>query len=144
MKFNWGTGIALFYGLFAAVLIFAVISSTTHNNSLVVDNYYEEDLKYQEHYDKLANALHADVDVKLDNKNSLVKLQFPESDADISGEVHFFRPSDETKDFKITVGTNEGGSQVVPTAGLANGLWKVKINWSAAGKQYYSEETIVL
>ncbi len=144
MKFNWGTGIALFYGTFVAILVFAVIRSTTHNNSLVIDNYYEEDLKYQQHYNKLANAVNAEVAVNINDDRQLVNLQFPERNASISGEVHFFRPSDESKDFKIAIGTNEQGKQVVPIAGLTSGLWKVKINWSLEGKDYYSEETIVL
>lgn len=142
MKFNWGTGIALFYSTFATVLIFAVIKSTTHDNSLVVDNYYEEDLKYQQHFDRLANTMVADIDFKVDNQDHLVHLQFPMYVQ--QGEILFFRPSDKTKDFKLPVSTSAAGIQVVPTNGLSNGLWKVKINWSSEGKNYYSEQTIIL
>lgn len=142
MKFNWGTGIALFYSTFAAVLIFAVIKSTTHDNSLVVDNYYEEDLKYQQHFDRLANTMAADIDFKVDNQNHLVHLQFPMYAQ--QGEILFFRPSDKTKDFKLPVSTNASGIQIIPINGLANGLWKVKINWSSEEKNYYSEQTIIL
>ncbi len=142
MKFNWGTGIALFYGTFAAVLIFAVIKSTTHDNSLVVDNYYEEDLKYQQHFDRLTNAMLDDISFKVNSKEQLVYLQFPMYAQ--QGEILFFRPSDKTKDFKLPVSTNAAGIQVVPTNGLSNGLWKVKINWSSEGKNYYSEQSIIL
>ncbi len=36
MKFNWGTGIALFYSLFMITMIYMVYQSTQHNRNLVV------------------------------------------------------------------------------------------------------------
>jgi hypothetical protein len=45
MKFNWGTGIAIFYIIFVVSLVFQVFKSRQYDHSLVVDNYYEEDIK---------------------------------------------------------------------------------------------------
>ena len=57
MKFNWGTGIFLFYTFFAVTLFFQVYQSTQYDNHLVVDNYYEKDIQYQVQYEKIANSL---------------------------------------------------------------------------------------
>ena len=51
---NWGTGIAIFYGTFMVIMITFVIKSRSVDHSLVMDNYYEEDINYQSHMDKLA------------------------------------------------------------------------------------------
>ncbi|MBK6949673.1 MAG: FixH family protein [Haliscomenobacter sp.] len=94
MKFNWGTGIALFYGTFVLIMVFAVIRSTKQDNSLVSDQYYADDLKYQEHYDKLVNAQSLERDLAVKNNPSLgqVELRFPSALGQVSGEVHFFCP----------------------------------------------------
>ena len=56
MKFNWGTGITLFYITFMFTMIFMVYQSTLVERNLVVENYYEKDLQYQSHLDKLKNS----------------------------------------------------------------------------------------
>ena len=57
MKLHWGHGIAIFYSLFVAVLVFQVIRSTAYDNSLVSEAYYKDDINYQQHYDKLQKQL---------------------------------------------------------------------------------------
>ena len=53
MKINWGTGIFIFYSLFVGALVFQLVKSFQYDNSLVVENYYEKDLNYQEQYNKI-------------------------------------------------------------------------------------------
>ena len=72
MKLNWGTGIAAFYLLFMVVLLSFVIKSRSYDHSLVTTNYYEQDLKYQQQYDKLANTLALDHPLVIDQKEHSV------------------------------------------------------------------------
>ncbi len=143
MKFNWGTGIALFYTIFAAVLIFAVIKSTSYDNSLVSDQYYADDLKYQEHYVKLVNSKALTEDLKIVRGKTDVTLTFPEEVGAVQGEIVFFCPSDSKQDFTLPVRPDAERRQSVPIEGLKPGLWKVKVDWQADGKTYYKEETVV-
>ncbi|HMO39515.1 MAG TPA: FixH family protein [Saprospiraceae bacterium] len=143
MKFNWGTGIALFYTIFAAVLIFAVIKSTSYDNSLVSDQYYADDLKYQEHYVKLVNSKALTEDLKIVCGKTDVTLTFPEEVGAVQGEIVFFCPSDSKQDFTLPVRPDAERRQNVPIEGLKPGLWKVKVDWQANGKTYYKEETVV-
>jgi nitrogen fixation protein FixH len=143
MKFNWGTGIALFYTIFAAVLIFAVIKSTSYDNSLVSDQYYADDLKYQEHYVKLVNSKALTEDLKIVRGKTDVTLTFPEEVGAVQGEIVFFCPSDSKQDFTLPVRPDAERRQSVPIEGLKPGLWKVKVDWQANGKTYYKEETVV-
>ncbi len=143
MKFNWGTGIALFYTIFAAVLIFAVIKSTSYDNSLVSDQYYADDLKYQEHYVKLVNSKALTEDLKIVRGKTDVTLTFPEEVGAVQGEIVFFCPSDSKQDFTLPVRPDAERRQSVPIEGLKPGLWKVKVDWQADGKTYYKEEMVV-
>ena len=143
MKFNWGTGIALFYTIFAAVLIFAVIKSTSYDNSLVSDQYYADDLKYQEHYVKLVNSKALTEDLKIVRGKTDVTLTFPAEVGVVQGEIVFFCPSDSKQDFTLPVRPDAERRQNVPIEGLKPGLWKVKVDWQANGKTHYKEETVV-
>ncbi|MDX1942773.1 MAG: FixH family protein [Saprospiraceae bacterium] len=144
MKFNWGTGLALFYGIFVVVLVAAVIKSTQYDNSLVSDHYYADDLKYQEHYVKLVNSKSLLQDVKIIRNKEFVSINFPQEVGAVQGDILFFCPSDSNKDFKIAVTLDAEKKQEIPIKDLKQGLWKVKVDWRADGKPYYKEETIIL
>lgn len=144
MKLNWGSGIAIFYTCFVLAFVFLVFKSTQYDNSLVSNDYYADDLKYQEHFDKLLNSSLLVQDLKIWNKTQKqeVELLFPAIGGEVKGEIHFFRPSDSKLDFKIAIKTDAENVQSIPTNGLKQGLWKVKVDWQAAGKAFYTEEAI--
>jgi len=146
MKFNWGHGIALFYTVFATVLVIFVVKSTFHDHSLVVDDYYAEDLKYQKHYEKLANSnsLVNDIIINHDAKLDHVTVQFPKEVGIVNGTIHFYRPSDKKKDFTVEIKLDQNFEQLFPVSELSPGLWKLKVDWQAGGKPFYKEETLVL
>ena len=146
MKFNWGTGIAAFFLLFVGTMVFMVFKSAQYDHSLVVDKYYEEDLQYQRHYDKLAHNKQLTTDLKIDllEKEGLIQFQFPKETQSVSGKILFFRPSDNSKDFQVPIKVNENQQFLFPTKSLASGLWHVKVDWSNNGKDYYKEEKIVI
>ncbi|MDX2072496.1 MAG: FixH family protein [Haliscomenobacter sp.] len=146
MKINWGSGIAIFYSLFVITMVYAVVRSTQFDNSLVSDQYYAEDLKYQERFDKLSNAqlLKEDLKIEASESGSQVELFFPSELASVHGEIYFFCPSDQTRDFKVNIAPNLNHRQVISTSGLKTGLWRVKVDWSDGTKAYYKEEVIHL
>ncbi len=145
MNFNWGHGIAMFYILFAGFLIYFVVRSSQMDHSLVVDNYYEEDLKYQQHYEKLANSNTpgSDVVVNYEAESGFVRLRFPSEKGAVAGDILFYRPSDKTKDFKVKIALDQNFEQSLPVSQLSSGLWKLKVDWQAGGIPFYKETTIV-
>ena len=146
MKINWGSGIAIFYTLFVITMVYAVVRSTQFDNSLVSDQYYADDLKYQERFDKLSNAqgLKQDLEIQTAESGTQVELFFPENLEHVHGEIHFFCPSDQGSDFKVNVAPNLKHRQVISTTGLKTGMWRVKVDWSDGSKAYYKEEVIQL
>ncbi len=146
MKWNWGLGIALFYGSFMAILLFFVIRSTHYVHSLVMDNYYEQDLNYQAHYQKVANANAAAETLAIEYRaeENLLRLAFASQTHSPTGTVVFFRPSDAEQDFTQTLALNADQKMDIPTQNLARGRWKVKVDWAQEGREYYREMEIFL
>ncbi len=143
MKFHWGTGIALFYGTFVAVLLYFVIKSTSQDNSLVSEDYYAEDLKYQEHYEKLRNAASLKRDLEIQKNEGLgqVMFSFPEDLGKVEGEILFFCPSDSHADFKVPI---REVKQVVSSREMKKGYWRIKVDWQAGGTRFFKEAAIVI
>lgn len=146
MKFNWGTGIALAYCLFAGTLVFVVIQSTKYDHSLVRDDYYAADLDYQQHYNKLSNSKNLAHTLAVQHRAAEQQIQviFPKELEQISGNILFFRPSDSQQDFSVAIQADEQHQQIISTTQLQKGLWKLKIDWSANGEQFYKEVNLVL
>ena len=146
MKLNWGSGIAIIYSAFVVLMIGMVVYSKGLDHSLVVDNYYEEDLGYQKHIDRVKNtsSLTEDLVIEENEQEKLVLFRFPKEFQQLSGDIWFYRADDKTKDFKLKIEVNENRSVEVPVQGLAPGLWKVKVDWEGDGESFYKEETIVI
>lgn len=147
MKFNWGTGIALVYTTFAVAMLFAVYRSTLRDNSLVSEQYYADDLAYQQQYDKIANAQQLNEPVRIEKRaaEGQVALQFPTNMGKIEGTIQFFCPADSKSDLKVPIQLNADHQQAIPLQLLRRkGLWEVKIDWQANQLGYFSQERLIL
>ncbi len=146
MKFHWGHGIAVFYIAFMFVLLMFVFKSTTYDHTLVMDNYYEQDLKYQQHYDKVANqmALVEGLVIAQNEEAGYIRLAFPAEMHSVEGSILLFRPSASHKDISTTIELDDKNNMLVRTHQLARGRWILKADWVADGVPYYKEMEIVL
>ncbi|MEL6392463.1 MAG: FixH family protein [Bacteroidota bacterium] len=141
MKFHWGHGIALFYCTFAACMFFALFKSFSFDNSLVVDNYYEEDINYQQIRNQRANSRSLIQSVALHKSDNLRFISFPigELDGEISGKVQLYRPESQRYDQYYDLQVDGEGKFIIPTQNLLVGRWKVKVKWSCSERDYYDE-----
>ena len=147
MKFNWATGLTLFFILFIGTLVFVVYQSTQVHDSFVVENYYEEDINYQKHYDKRQNTADLSVKVLVDyNKsNQEILFTFPvDSLSSASGKILLYNPYSEKSDVNYDIKTDANGSFKIPIKDVKSGRWKLKIDWITGSKSYYQEEEIII
>ncbi|WP_020539313.1 FixH family protein [Lewinella cohaerens] len=147
IEFNWGTGIFVFYVLFASVLFFSVYESTKVDHSLVVENYYEEDLAYQNQYNRLENSakLKEPLRMKWQSDGRKLVLAFPTDLAtSATGQIAFYRPDDKSMDWQLPIAVDQAGQMEVQMAKLPVGRWKVKVYWEAADTPYFAEKIIDL
>ena len=154
MKFNWGTGIAATYIIFALAMVGLVIKSTQHDVNLVKKEYYDDDINYQSHFNKLQNEKNLSTDLKIDlitkvsnPENSArvdLSLKFPAETPQPTGKITFFRPSKTGIDKTLDIQVNEKNEMIIPTSILKDGLWKVQVDWEANGKTFYKEQNILI
>ena len=76
---RWPVGIAVIYIFFMVVVIGVVIFSTYHKVDLVSDDYYEQEMRYQQQIDRIerAGSLSKSVEWIYDQNLQSVTIQFP-------------------------------------------------------------------
>ena len=138
-KFNWGHGILVFYVCFVCTLIFVVYASTKVDRSLVIDNYYSQDLAYQSVYNKIENGFTDSLtNIEFDARNQKVIFHLAESS---EGKIQFYRPSDKSMDFEILM---DQANMELSTSPLAEGLWIIKLEYMKNKKAFYKETKLYL
>ncbi|MEW5798319.1 MAG: FixH family protein [Bacteroidota bacterium] len=145
-KINWGSWIVLSFVVFALGTFTMVYISMNSRVDLVTDDYYEKELKYQDHIDVLKNTNAIESKVSFTLNRSSISISYPNIDApsNYSGVVMFFRPSDKTLDFSRPVSIDSTYSQTIATDTLLRGMWRVKISWDVGEKQYYTEQPVII
>jgi hypothetical protein len=140
---DWGKGIVLVFVVFAGIMISMVtICMKKDDLHLVTQNYYEEEIKYQDHINKVINANALAYEVLLFDKiNKSVSLDLP---VGARAELHLFRPSDARLDQKLLVEVLDENATVVDLGDLKPGYWLMKLTWSSKGKSYYQEQKITI
>ena len=137
MKFNWGHGITLFYIVFVGTLLTVLIKSFGVDHGLVVEDYYAKDIAYQSQYDKSVNSIKSDnLNAEYDSENGILVFEI-QDESSATGVIHFYRASDKTKDFTIPISTNK---MEIPVSHLSVGKWRIKVDWTIKGKDYYQEK----
>ena len=145
-EWKWPLGIFLMYMTFVTATLVFVVFTFTQRTDLVVENYYEKTLTYQDHIDRAQNALNLKVPFRVERRESYVDLIFPPDlvELGISGEVVFYRPSDSLLDKTFPLDTDREGHQMIPLAELQPGMWKVQVTWNSGGTEYFSESNLFI
>ncbi len=145
---GWNKGIILAFVLFAALLAAMVVFTMKQDLHLVEQNYYEQELTYQQRIDQKRNfkALLQKPEMNLVDNNKVLKIVFPEALARQiqSGEVSLYRPSDALQDQSIPLELDSNGLLSISVSELSKGLWKIKLEWNDSSKAYYNESNIFL
>ena len=140
MKWNWGTKIMLSFIAFAAFMGYLVVMSFQQNIDLVTEDYYGEELKYEQRISQMNNVndLKNKVKIKVDGDHYVIT--FPHDQIKL-GSIHFYRPDNKVFD-KIYDLKDSENQYVVSKAELIPGRYRIKIGWEATGKKFYQEEVV--
>lgn len=145
MKIGWGGRIAFLYGGFVLLIAALVTGAMRQDFDLVADDYYAQELAYQDVLDagKNQSALSAPATVYANATD--VVIEFPEEFKGkvINGNVHFYSPVEDAWDKQVKL-ENATAVVTVPRAGLENTRYKIKLSWQVDEKNYYQESDINL
>ena len=145
LKIGWGTRIAMLYGGFVLLIATLVVGSMRQDFDLVSADYYEQELKYQEVIDAGKNQSVLSEAVALGVDDNQVVLSFPNefSGAALTGQVSFYSPVDASWDRNFDISTSDN-KMLIPRPRLQSTAYKVKIQWTSEGKDYYQETELTL
>lgn len=143
---NWGYRIAIGFITFCLITIGVTIFLMTQKVDVVTDNYYDKELKYQEQLDRVARTRALKEVMEISNTGKEIIIKFPNTpDKNQKNDfISLYRPSDNTKDVKIPVLTDSSRTQIVNIDRLTRGYWKLQINWTSGGSEYYYESVFNL
>lgn len=139
-KFNWGHGVAVALGLFIAFILFMVFGFTygQQNSELVSDDYYGDELVYQEVIDAKNNADALAAIPKYQELSEGMKITFPGTITPEDKHVKFelFRTDDANLDVKKEVDVDANNEILIPKQVISKGSYTLKIKWSQNKKPY--------
>lgn len=140
---NWGKKILIFYLAFVTGITFLVIKSMHQEQELVMPDYYEQELKYQQRIEEKGRADSLKTHLILKKQSGGISIKFP-NNADsncIKGDVWIYCANDQKKDCKKTFKLKTGERNVAIEYKF-KGFRLVKISWECAGIKYYTEDKI--
>ena len=145
----WPYAIIAAFVLFGCFIGYMVRQAMRTSVDLVSPDYYAQELRHQQRMNAVARtaALPAGaVTVGYDAAAATLTLRLPAAVASQqpSGQVQFFRPSDQTLDFNVPLQPDTQGQQRLSTAKLRPGYWRVRLDFTAAGQAYFVEKSIVV
>src|SRR5688572_5303317 len=107
---SWGIRVIILTVGFAAFMSFLVYKSMQQQFDLVAEDYYSQELAFQDQINKQTNQQQSGIAITLKAAEEDVILSFPDvpSDRSVVGSITFFRPSDSHKDVKVEIALHNG------------------------------------
>lgn len=145
IKISWGVRIAFLYIGFVALIVFLVTGSMKQDVDLVADDYYEQELVYQQVLDAGKNQSTLSEPLQIHANETNVTIDFPDEfdDKMITGNIHFYSPQKPAWDKRVAMNGIQSTIDI-PRADLQRTGYKIKVSWNVDGKSYYQESDINL
>lgn len=141
MKINFGHKITIAFTIFATMMIFMVVKSFRENIDLVTNDYYQEELDFQDQIEKKKNA------TKLGNPFSAILIadginiifDYKLNPLSLNGQIHLYRPSDAAFDKKYPISLSSENNQIIPLSDFKSGHYRLKLSYQFMGNDCYQE-----
>ncbi|PID71024.1 MAG: cytochrome C oxidase Cbb3 [Flavobacteriales bacterium] len=146
IKFNWGTAIVIAmisFMIFILQFVYKTLAVDKYEHHLVSEDYYKDELYYQQEIDKLKNANNLEENVTVERTTEGFLITFPKNLElnKITGEVIIQRNSDKRLDFKEQLNLTDN-TMLINNKKLASGKYLIKIDWKLDDKEYLFKENI--
>ncbi|MBI5802256.1 MAG: FixH family protein [Verrucomicrobia bacterium] len=143
----WPYAIIAWFALFGSAMAAWIVVALRQDMDLVRTDYYEHEMRYQQQIDRQARTqpLKSQVKVGYDATLQRITVALPASHAtQARGRISIYRPSDAKLDRDLKLSLNPAGEQMLDTKPLRPGLWKVRVQWTVSGEDYFFDQTVIL
>lgn len=140
---SWPYAIALVYALFAAAMTGFVVFAVRHPTDLVSRDYYQKEIRYQQQIDSEHRAQKDPDAPTVAINDRLCIIHYPGVPPE-GGLIKLYRPSDAALDQSMPMKLDDRRNQTVDLAGISAGLWRLRLEWTRNGQNYFREEVCML
>lgn len=142
MKIHWGYLIASAYLGFSVLIIFLVWNSSSQQVDLVADDYYAQEVKYQQTVD--AGRRTSGKEINISQTTDKVVVAWTNGKVPVNGaKITCYRPSSRQGDFTVTA-TADTPLTYISKSKFMTGKYTIKISWEVQGKQHFYQENIFI
>lgn len=146
-KFSWGHGVvvALFAFIVFILSMLFLFPNGQKNSEMVTENYYEEELQYQDVIDakNRADALSEKPVYNQDTHG--INITFPKDYNNSNTSIKFVlnRTDDQNLDIKRAVQLNENQSFIIPKKVLKMGNYTLRLMWTKDKIDYRMDYDVI-
>ncbi|TCZ74858.1 FixH family protein [Flaviaesturariibacter aridisoli] len=143
MRISWGHKIAAVYITFISGITFLVFKANAQHFDLVTENYYEQELKYQDVIDQQKNVSGLSAAPRYGTTAGTVQVALPAEfeGRQWKGHLYLYRPSSAALDLhKDVPGNGRAFVWVLPKQ--LEGSYRLKFSWELDGKKFYDESVV--
>lgn len=147
IKISWPTGIIIAiiaFVVFILSFVYRVTFMEEYDHHLVSEEYYKDELNYQQEIDKLNNAAILKENITLEKVDNGLLISFPSKfdPSQISGLISFKRLSNDKIDFQVPIKL-QASKYLLSDNILVDGRWDVKIEWTVNNTTYLFKEKLM-
>ena len=140
---NWGRSITIAFVLFAGFIGSMVYRAFTRDADLVRDDYYENELKFNDNKQKSENYAQLQEEFVVKHSKEGVQLIFPDPISESSkGNIHFYRPDKKSYDRNFDLSVDGNNQQLLDYSNFKEGYYDVIVEWEEKGTSYMAEKNI--
>jgi hypothetical protein len=144
----WPLALVTAFVLFIGGTLALIAIAASQRSDLVTPDYYEQELRYQTRLDALQRAapFAERITVTPDAAGRSLRVSVPQEliGPDTVGRIELYRPSAAALDRAHPLALDAAGGQTLDVSALDPGLWKLRLHWSTAGRDYFVERNVVL
>ena len=146
MKLHAGHAVIVVMAIFILIMTQFMVRAYQNQETLVAEDYYAKEIRYQEQIDKMHNSSALGEAVRFEALPGRLVIDFPQAmhGKAITGELFLMRPSDARSDLRIPVTADADGRSTVDTGEQMKGAYSVHLEWQVAGIDYFSEDKVHL
>lgn len=146
-NFSWGHGvvIALFAFIVFILSMLFLFPNGQKNSEMVTDNYYEEELQYQDVIDAKKRADNLQEKPTYSQDTSGIKIVFPKGYDNSNTTVKFVlnRTDDQNLDIKKSEQLNADQSILIPAKVLKTGNYTLRLTWTKDKTDYRLDYDVI-
>jgi len=146
-NFTWGHGIVVALGSFMIFILSLIwyFTSTWKNSELITDNYYEEELAYQNVIDAKNKAINLKELPVYQQNESGISVTFPSeiNNSNSKFRIDLHRAEDQKLDIIREMKLDQRNSIFIPAKVLAKGNYVLRVMWKKDNEEYQLDYDLI-